>query len=105
MNDLVAECLIKDFDQRPFMQVSVLFLYYQLYTVTIAWVMWVMNTEQASAVYEGIPYLRYNRGVWGRQIQLCGEISHTTLKLYILVANWYIVGGKSVHFWLRNLEP
>ena len=23
MNDLVAECLIKDFDQRPFMQVSV----------------------------------------------------------------------------------
>ena len=40
VNDLVAECLIKDFDQRPFMQVSVLFLYYQLYTVTIAWVMW-----------------------------------------------------------------
>ena len=24
MNDLVAECLIKDFDQRPFMQVSVM---------------------------------------------------------------------------------
>ena len=22
MNDLVAECLIKDFDQRPFMQVA-----------------------------------------------------------------------------------
>ena len=42
MNDLVAECLIKDFDQRPFMQVSVrlflLIVYYRIlydYTASV----------------------------------------------------------------------